>query len=197
MAMLGMLYALPNTALSRRLIKEHRLFKNSSILKDDHKMIDQTSTGLNFITYRPRLDILKDYLHIEQVIYDPVNYFKRVTSTAIQLQWKPKYKPGLIKGLKTGLTFIKLSRRLGENRSTTWPYFKMIFSVLFKNPAGLEPAVNLSAMFIHFHKQSQSIMQQIASEIVTIMDRQLEEKSDIAFKKHHVSKNLVIKETVR
>ncbi|HDQ46252.1 MAG TPA: DUF4070 domain-containing protein [bacterium] len=177
MAMLGMLYALPDTQLSRRLTKEGRLFEDSSTLRDDREMIDQTSSGLNFITYRPRLNILKDYLQIEQIIYDPVNYFKRVTATAIQLKCNPKYKPGLIKWLKTGLAFIKLSRRLGENRSTAWPYFKMIFSVLFKNPPGLEPAVNLSAMFIHFHKQSRFIIKHIIREIEAIEKHHDNEKS--------------------
>jgi radical SAM superfamily enzyme YgiQ (UPF0313 family) len=196
MAMLGMLYALPNTALSRRLIKERRLFKNRSIQGDDQKMIDQTSSGLNFITYRPRLDILKDYLRIEQMIYDPINYFKRVTTTAIQLKSKPKYNPGLIKRLKLGMAFIKLSRQLAKNRSAIWPYYRMLLTVLFKNPRSLEPAVNLSAMFIHFHKQSRFIVQQIAWRIKTIEMHNLNREADVVLRDRYVSVTEHVEESV-
>lgn len=168
MAMLGMLYALPDTRLSRRLIREGRLLKDSSGCKDEKAMIDQTSSGLNFITKRRRIDILRDFLRIESIVYDPENYFKRVTDTARLLRCAPKHRPGWMKRLKNSVAFLRLNRQLGKNRLTARPYYKMVFSVLFKNPAGLEPAVNLSAMFIHFHKQSQFVMKQILREIEAI-----------------------------
>ena len=190
MAMLGMLYALPDTQLSRRLTREGRLFKDSSTLRDDQKMIDQTSSGLNFITNRPRIDILRDFLRIESVIYDPENYFKRVTDTALRLNCKPRYKPGFIKRIKSGLVMIKLSRQLGNNGSTARPYYKMAFNILLKNPRGYEPALNLSAMFIHFHKQSQFIMKHIASEIEAIEWRQ-QKRSEIDEIGQYVPQNVL------
>jgi hypothetical protein len=63
MAMIGMLYALPNTQLARRLKEEGRLFEERST-NDAHLKIDQMSSGLNFITTRPRVDILKDFIHV-------------------------------------------------------------------------------------------------------------------------------------
>ena len=177
MAMLGMLYALPDTQLSRRLIREGRLFEDSSVFGDGQKMIDQTSSGLNFITIRPRIDILRDFLRVESLIYDPKNYFKRVTDTALLLKYKPKHRPGFIKNLRTGLAFVKLNHQLGKNRSTAWPYYKMVFKVLFKNPGGIEPAVTLSAMFIHFHHQSKFIIKHITREITDIESSQ-QEKSE-------------------
>jgi radical SAM superfamily enzyme YgiQ (UPF0313 family) len=177
MAMLGMLYALPNTQLTKRLMKEGRLFEHGSKHKADQIMIDQTTNGLNFLTYRPRIDILKDYLRIESIIYDPENYFKRVTSTAFQLKWVPKFKPEFIKRLKTALVLIKLSIQLGNDKQTAWPYYKMIFKVLFKNPRAIEPALNLAAMFVHFHKQSKFIIKHITNEIANF-EILLQEKSD-------------------
>jgi len=196
MAMLGMLYALPDTQLSRRLAKEGRLFEDSSTLSDDQKMIDQTSSGLNFITKRPRIDILRDFLRIESIIYNPVNYFKRVTDTALHLNCRPRYKPGFNKSLKTGLAFIKLSRQLGKNRSTAWPYYKMVLEVLFKNPGGIEPAVNLSAMFIHFHKQSQFIIKHITREIKTMEKHPFREKSEKVFQDLFAPTKVPVKELV-
>ncbi|MBN2001258.1 B12-binding domain-containing radical SAM protein [candidate division KSB1 bacterium] len=165
MAMLGMLYALPNTRLSRRLKSEGRLFENSSTFSTDQTPVDQTSTGLNFITKRPRIDILRDYLCVQRFIYNPKSYFSRVIQTALQLKWIPKFRPGFIDRLKTGKAFLNVSRQLGNNRSTVWPYFKMLLTVLFKNPVCLEPAVNLAAMFIHFQKQSKFIIKNITREI--------------------------------
>jgi hypothetical protein len=47
----------------------------------------------------------------------------------------------------------------------------MFFTVLFRNPKGIEPAVNLAAMFIHFQKQKEyivSVTQQMITQIETI-----------------------------
>ena len=193
MAMLGMLYALPETQLSRRLTKEGRLFKDSSILSDNHNLVDQTSSGLNFITKRPRVHILKDFLHVESVIYDPENYFRRVTNTALLLKSIKKHRPGVIKSLKTGLAFFKLSRQLAKNKSIAWPYYKMALIVLLKNPRAIEPAVNLSAMFIHFHKQSQFIVRNIKKEI-EILERAGENKSERALWDQVVLENEYVEE---
>ncbi len=196
MALLGMLYALPNTKLSKRLRKEGRLFEDSSKQKADQIMIDQTTNGLNFITTRPRIDILRDFLRVERAIYDPKNYFKRVTYTALQLNWIPKYRPGFIKSLKIGLAFVKLSHQLGKNRSTAWPYYKMLLTVLFRNPKAIEPAINLSAMFIHFYKQSQFIINHITQEIEAVESRHLEEKSEMVLWDPGVPKNEYVEENL-
>jgi len=82
MAMVGKLYALPETQLTRRLEKEGRLFENSGTLRETNTELDQTTDGLNFITSRPRIDVLKDYNHVIKYIYDPGHYYERVTYTA-------------------------------------------------------------------------------------------------------------------
>ena len=172
MAMLGMLYALPNTQLSRRLEKEGRLFKDSSVLNTEQEIADQTTDGLNFITARPRLDIIKDYLRIEVFIYHPDHYFQRVLQTALQLKPHSNHKPGFKNQFKKGKSFVKLCRKLGHERSIAWPFFKMLGRVLVKNPTAVEPAVNLSAMFLHFHQQSQYIIERIKKEIETLENNQ-------------------------
>jgi radical SAM superfamily enzyme YgiQ (UPF0313 family) len=186
MAMVGMLYALPNTRLTRRLRKEGRLYEGSSTLKEDMAVIDQTTSGLNFITKRSRIDVLRDFVRIERIIYNPENYFRRVVSTALQLKLIPQYRPGLMRRLKTGLAFLKLSRQLGKSRSTARPYYKMLLTVLFKNPKGLESAATLSAMFIHFHKQSQFIIKHVTQEIEELESRHLDEISELYVRDHSI-----------
>src|SRR4029077_5278757 len=60
--MVGLLYALPNTQLTRRLEKEGRL--HPPVQREDVKSADQCTMGLNFETLRPRQEILADYVHI-------------------------------------------------------------------------------------------------------------------------------------
>lgn len=168
MAMLGMLYALPNTQLTRRLKTEGRLFAEGSIVTDVRTEIDQLTSGLNFVTARPRSDILKDFSRILMYIYNPEQYYKRITCTALQLKPHNKYRPGFIELLKKGKAFLKLCAKVGLNRTTGWLYWKMFFTVLFKNRRAIEPAVNLAAMFIHFQKQSAFIIGHTTSEIENI-----------------------------
>jgi radical SAM superfamily enzyme YgiQ (UPF0313 family) len=58
-AMVGLLYALPNTRLTRRLAKEGRLHANHDIAATTGG--DQCTTGLNFDTLRPLGAVLEDY----------------------------------------------------------------------------------------------------------------------------------------
>ncbi|MBS3767997.1 MAG: B12-binding domain-containing radical SAM protein [Candidatus Cloacimonetes bacterium] len=168
MAMLGMLYALPNTQLTRRLKREGRLFNDSSTLRLTNPEIDQTSSGLNFITSRSRLDVLNDYIRVIKYIYDPKRYFERVTYTGLHLKPVYKYRPGIARILKTVKAFIKVCIKMGFKKTTGWFYWKTFFTVIFKNPKATEATVNLAAMFIHFHKQSKFIDDLTNKEIRSI-----------------------------
>jgi radical SAM superfamily enzyme YgiQ (UPF0313 family) len=158
MAMIGTLYALPNTQLAKRLKKEGRLFGESTTITDNTIKIDQMSSGLNFITTRPRVDILKDFVHIIKYVYDPDNYYKRVIYTSLNLNPAKKYRPGIAGILKTAYIFSKVCFKVGLNRKTGWLYWKMLFTVLFRNPRAIESAVTLAVLFVHFYKQSRFII---------------------------------------
>ena len=60
--MVGLLYALPNTQLTRRLASEGRLHR--IFCWDPAAGMDQCTQGLNFDTLRPRQEILSDYKHV-------------------------------------------------------------------------------------------------------------------------------------
>ena len=78
--MVGLLYALPNTQLTRRLEKEGRLHPHFE--REDVKSADQCTMGLNFETLRPRQEILADYVHILERIYDPAAFAGRLQRLA-------------------------------------------------------------------------------------------------------------------
>ena len=165
MAMLGKLYALPNTQLTRRLHKEGRLFEEGSRLKDINTEIDQLTSGPNFLTTRARLDILNDYVRIIKYIYDPQHYYQRIIYTGLNLRPANKFRPGAMKILKMIKAFLKLCQKVGLNKTTGWLYWKMLLTMIFKNPKAIEATVNLAAMFIHFHKQSKFIIELTNQEI--------------------------------
>jgi len=79
-AMVGLLYALPNTQLTRRLAKEGRLHANHDVAATTGG--DQCTTGLNFDTLRPLRDVLEDYKRVLDAIYKPAAYAARLQRLA-------------------------------------------------------------------------------------------------------------------
>jgi hypothetical protein len=167
MAMVGLLTALPNTQLTRRLTAEGRITTHGVKISDAGQ-IDQTTSGLNFMTLRPRVEILRDYLKIIESVYHPKNYYDRVLLTARQLQVVNKHKPGLGKMLNMAKAFTRLCWRVSWNRKIRKHYWSMFFRVLFGSPRSIEAAVNLGAMYLHFHKQSEYLKRLMTDQITNL-----------------------------
>lgn len=168
MAMLGRLYALPNTQLTRRLREEGRLLEEGSKIRNIDTDVDQMTSGLNFKTTRAKLDILKDYVRIIEYIYNPKHYYDRIIRTGVNLRPANKYKPSITNNVKRLKAFLKLAKMVGFNKTTGWLYWKTLVTIIFKNPKAIEATVNLAAMFIHFQKQSKFIIDLTITEIKNI-----------------------------
>jgi radical SAM superfamily enzyme YgiQ (UPF0313 family) len=174
MAMIGLLYALPNTQLTRRLFEEKRLFHltSQSLSSED---IDQMTSGLNFLTLISRVDILSQYIEVIEATFKPKNYYKRVIYTGLNVKADYKHKPDFKTLLTYFGSFLKVCKNAGFSRETGWLYWKMFFAVLFRNPKGIEAAVNLAAMFIHFKKQKKYIIDVTSKLIANIKETGEEE----------------------
>jgi radical SAM superfamily enzyme YgiQ (UPF0313 family) len=158
MAMLGTLYALPQTQLTRRLRREGRLFGNGSKQRDNSTEVDQMTSGLNFVTARPRSRILEDYVRVLECIYHPRRYYERIAQTALNLRRVDKYRPSFPHMLRAARSFLRLCGKTAFNRRTGPLFWKLLFKVLVRNPRAAESAVNLAAMFLHFEKQCRFIV---------------------------------------
>ncbi len=156
-AMIGLLYALPNTQLTRRLKRENRFFYNSNQLDINDTMIDQSTLGLNFITKRPRNEIINDFNHILKSIYSRKDYFDRCLKLMRILNVKRKNKLSLTGKLKSLIALFRLINKLGLKPPTSYYFWRNIFIILLTNPAALVEECNLMAMFIHFRKQTEFI----------------------------------------
>ncbi len=175
MAMLGLLYALPNTQLTRRLESEGRLFHNAAKTVTELD-IDQTTSGLNFITLKPRIQILKNFLQVIEHIYEPANYYKRIIYNGLNLKIAYKHKNGFFTTIMHLRSFLTLCGMVGFNKHTGYHFWKMFFTVLIRNPGAVEASVNLAAMFIHFLKQKRYVVNSIKEKI-----RHIEENGDEEF----------------
>ena len=164
MAMVSLLYALPNTQLTSRLISEGRLFPKASRSIDEN-VIDQTTGGLNFITLISRSEILKNFIRVIIAIYEPSNYYKRATFTGLNIRPEYKHTPNFRTLLINMHSFLMVCKKAGFNTITGFYYWKMLFNVMFRNPKGTEAAVNLAAMFIHFYKQKEYGVSQLIQMI--------------------------------
>ncbi|MCP4573700.1 MAG: B12-binding domain-containing radical SAM protein [bacterium] len=147
--MVGLLYALPNTRLSRRLHAEGRLHADSDRL--DTTDADQCTSGLNFDTLRFRTDILRDYQGVLASIYHPRSFFDRVRRTARILDPVPQRLSNVLPRLWRDVrSFLRISWRLGiRDREVRGPYWRALGDCLAHNPPAFGTAVAFAALYLH------------------------------------------------
>jgi hypothetical protein len=150
LSMVGLLYALPNTHLARRLRAAGRLHAAFDRPASDGDT-DQCTSGLNFVTLRPRQKILADYRTILDAIYQPRAFFGRVRRMARDLDLA---RPGLrvspsrfVRNLRSAL---RISLRLGlRDRRTRQHYWHAVADCLLHNPRALRAVVSFAAIYLH------------------------------------------------
>lgn len=152
MALVGLLVALPATALGRRLTAEGR-FVEERDMPQGRPMVDQTTEGLNFQTLRPKAEILADYAAVLRRVYHPSSYFQRVVGTALRVRRVARYKPNRREWARLLRAFGRVVRRLGWSRRTGPAFWRAVAAVLLRRPAALETAFTLMALYVHLGKQ--------------------------------------------
>jgi len=158
--MVGLLFALPNTQLTRRLAKEGRLDENFDKAWDN--VGDQCVSGLNYETLRPREDILNDFKQILSEAYKPEQYFKRIRQLASLLDCSRKH---LNLPLKTHIKnlrgFYKLIVNMGFKASYRKHFWHTFVSCSLRNRKALRYAVVLMALYLHFGSFVEHVLERI------------------------------------
>jgi radical SAM superfamily enzyme YgiQ (UPF0313 family) len=163
----GLLVALPNTQLSRRLAREGRLHPNAELsLRDDFIW------GLNFETKRPRREILKDYVDVLDTLFTPEAYFSRLRGQCRAIK-RPKLKTRV--GLGTSIRLLeKLVRALWgmttRDGSLRREFWHTVLDCSRKNIHALRYAVILSVTYLDWGSFGRSLSEQIKREI-DLIDR--------------------------
>lgn len=156
--MVGLLYALPTTQLTRRLLAEGRLFSGSEQTQSG----DQCTAGLNFETKRPRRDVLTDYRMVLEAIYDPVAYFGRVRRLGRMLKRTRGHR--MIRGdLRSFVRLLFRIHRAGPG--TGRQFWRMLVDCALHNPKALPYVVMTSALYLHLGPFSRQVIGEIDREI--------------------------------
>ncbi|MDX2473171.1 MAG: B12-binding domain-containing radical SAM protein [Candidatus Krumholzibacteria bacterium] len=148
--MVGLLYALPDTQLSRRLQQEGRLHAETEYVGGENRA-DQCTSGLNYETLRPRADMLEDYRKVLGAIYHPANFFGRVSRTARIIGPTPDRLTNLVSRLWCDVrSLLRISWRLGiRDRRVRGPYWRALADCLRHNPAAFRTVIMFAALYLH------------------------------------------------
>jgi hypothetical protein len=172
--MVGLLYALPNTQLTRRLEREGRLDDAFEVITERANC--QSTTGLNFQTMRPKFEVLKDLRHVIHDVFSAKRYFGRIGRLAAQLDCsKNKFRTTLKNRIRETKAFFKLSFKMTLNRETRFRYYWVILKTMLRNPRALNSAISLMSLYLHFGKFRKVVLSRLDDQIV-IFKTQWEEK---------------------
>jgi radical SAM superfamily enzyme YgiQ (UPF0313 family) len=162
------LHALPGTALQERLRKENRLFADGVVAMNTTKRTDTATTGLNFVTTRPRANIQRDLVSVLEEAYDADNHYERVKLTLKQLDPKPKYTPSVGEFFTYVLAFFKIATTIGLRRKTRWHFWKAFLRTLFTKPRVIDKMVTLAVMHDNYAHQSVSYVEALKTQIAYV-----------------------------
>src|SRR5689334_17672315 len=148
MAMVGMLNALPDTQLWKRLEREGRLLGADATGNN-------TIATVNFI---PKMDVetlVKGYQRIMRTIYKPSEYYRRALDS---LQRVPQDFPEAHQyhGLKAVYTFLRVAFKLGVLDAERREFWRFFIQAAHKHHDRMVELLRHAAMAYHFRKLNES-----------------------------------------
>jgi len=165
-AMVGLLVALPNTQLTRRLMREGRMIgTNHELLppSEDVYRLDNvadqenTSGGLNFVTTRDRVDVYDDYRRVVMTVYEPRRYMERVLRTTRMLVPERRQKPSWTEWIKMGRALVQIAWWMTRNPKVRCHYWKNTIRTMFMGLAKFEFCQSHMAAFMHLGNQTERV----------------------------------------
>jgi radical SAM superfamily enzyme YgiQ (UPF0313 family) len=162
--MIGLLYALPNTQLARRLQNEGRL--NAGLLFDPAAGMDQCTQGLNFDTLRLRGEILSDYKRVLEQIYDPAVYAGRLLRLAGLLGASNPNRQVRANDSRSKLGGLEVVHRIVSKLPGAQDIFtKAIIQCASSNPQWARIIVLLTALYLDLGPFSRHVIRQIELQL--------------------------------
>ncbi len=140
-AMVGLLTALPQTRLYKRLLSEGRIDAESSG--------DNTSASLNF---KPKLDrefLEAGYRELMRTLYEPKVYYARIRTF---LEHYRPTGPRLRPSRAEMLALVKSFWLLGVRCSGRLAYWRLFWSTLLRRPRQFPHAIELMILGYHFRR---------------------------------------------
>lgn len=179
--MVGLLYALPNTQLTRRLTQEGRLHPPPEFASS---RADQCTLGLNFDTLRPRKEILTDYKNILERVYRPAAFAGRLQRLAKLLSNSNRKRQSAAGDSRR--RFQSTVQRIIDNLPDSQDTFRQILvQCATANPNSLRTIVTLMAFYLHLEPFSRHVIKQIESRIAAIEATRLESRAPAEARSRH------------
>jgi radical SAM superfamily enzyme YgiQ (UPF0313 family) len=168
-AMVSLLYALPNTQLTRRLAKEGRLHENVGVDLSG-RAGDSCLDGLNFETLRPRQEVLRQQADVLARVYDPRAYFGRVRRMILALD---RLKLGPWIGLRDSLReidrFFKIMWHITQHRPEMRRHvWALVLETLVRNPNVIRDVIVATVFYIYLGPLSRYVIEHRSKEIAEL-----------------------------
>ena len=161
LAMVGILQALPNTALWHRLAKEGRLLKNQ-----DNFDVGTITHLLNFVPTRPIADLAAELVQVFSDLYEPIPYLERVYRYSCKLSIGRS--PQLRRWNQSSsivLGVLILCWRQGVVRETRWIFWKRLAQIALNHSLVLDEYLWLLMLNEHFIDYKDFIGEQIELQL--------------------------------
>jgi radical SAM superfamily enzyme YgiQ (UPF0313 family) len=144
--MVGILQAIPNTALWDRLRKEQRLMEGNS-----HPTGDQ-NTLMNFIPTRPITEIAREYVEGFWTLYEPENYLRRCLQQCLKIRCLKTQKQPMQFPLSKGIRLVaQLIWHQGIRRpEIRGQFWHQLWMIVLNKPQVLNLYLGLCAAGEHF-----------------------------------------------
>lgn len=143
LAMVGLLTALPNTQLWRRLEREGRLLRESTG--------NNTDCSLNFTPKMDKTRLLEGYKNIVRKIYSAHEYYQRSLDCLSRLNYQ-KSEPRSGSFTNDLKSFVKIVVALGIRDTERLEFWRYLFRVIKSHRHNFAYAMTLAAMGYHFRK---------------------------------------------
>ncbi len=164
--MVGLLYALPNTQLTRRLEKQGRLYPPP---ERADLSADQCTMGLNFETLRPRQDVLADYKRILERIYDPVAFAGRLQRLAKMLDYSSRKQRMRAQHSRRRFGSLEMLHRIISNLPEPRELFRRTLTqCVASNPDSARWVVALMALYLHVGPFSRVVIARIENMMAAL-----------------------------
>ena len=145
-AMVGLLSALPQTALYRRLAAEGRILSETCG--------NNTDAAINFAT---RLDpefLRSGYRELMRRLYEPANYYRRIRT--FLRSYRPRGPSARLSGADVR-AFLRSLWVLGIRHAGRGPFWLLLWTTLLASPRKFRAAMELSILGHHFRRVANSL----------------------------------------
>jgi radical SAM superfamily enzyme YgiQ (UPF0313 family) len=145
-AMVGILNALPQTRLYKRLKAEGRLLSDFTG--------ENTDGTLNFIPRMGKENLVEGYKKLISTIYAPDQYYKRIDT--FMRHYRPTVKGSI--ALTDIAAFIRSMWSIGVLSKARFHYWKLLVKTFFTNNSAFPIAVELAIAGLHFDRVTSGIV---------------------------------------